>query len=91
MENVQVVADRRAAAGADGQRDQELLEHAHQAQAHRPRHRPTDAPAGECRRRCSRPRRRRFRRRAKQPSPTWRRQGGDGGAVQRLQLARQQR
>uniref|UniRef100_A0A0E0FWE6 Uncharacterized protein n=1 Tax=Oryza nivara TaxID=4536 RepID=A0A0E0FWE6_ORYNI len=43
----QVVVDCGAAAGEDGQRDQELLEHAHQAQAPEPGHRPADAPAGQ--------------------------------------------
>jgi hypothetical protein len=41
---LQVVAHRRAAPGADGQRDQELLEHAHPAQAAVQRHRPRHAP-----------------------------------------------
>jgi hypothetical protein len=40
----QVVAHRREAAGQDGQRDKKLLEHAHQAEAARPRHGPADPP-----------------------------------------------
>lgn len=41
----QVVLDSGEATGTNGQRDQELLEHAHQAQAHRPRRRPHHPPS----------------------------------------------
>jgi hypothetical protein len=47
-ESAQVVADRRETAGPDGQRDKKLLEHAHQAQAPRPRYPPADPPPRQC-------------------------------------------
>ncbi len=73
MVYMQVVTDRREAAGEDGQRDQELLEHAHQAQAPRPRRRPADAPPAQCRRRpppaAAAPAATAVRRRASRPPP----------------------